>query len=222
LLIEAAHSASPNTTGPSPQLTEPGGGGSTTTTREDREQVDIPLFVRGKTWPQLPFLPRPEQLPRPPQYVADLLTRLFFDQLHYTFPVLFKPRFMQRYRRMYGRTSAAAEQGEADDRRFLMVFFAVCACASSLLPPNAAGPGFPGLEYYEKALLLHYASTGEASLERVQCLALLSMCAAGWNTPTQSWTLAGHAVRAAQDMGLHLHSRLVRPGEAVMQSQRQR
>ncbi|KAH6691479.1 fungal-specific transcription factor domain-containing protein [Plectosphaerella plurivora] len=203
MLIEAAHSASPNTTGPSPLFTDPGG---SSTAREDREQVDIPIFVRGKTWPQLPFLPRPDQLPKPPQYVADLLTRLFFDQLHYTFPVLFKPRFMQGYRRMYGRTTAAG--AEADDRRFLMVFFAVCACASSLLPPTT-DPGFPGLEYYERALLLYYASTGEASLERVQCLSLLSMCAAGWNTPTQSWTLAGQAVRAAQDIGLHLHSRLI-------------
>ncbi|KAH6685482.1 hypothetical protein F5X68DRAFT_262706 [Plectosphaerella plurivora] len=144
LLIEAAHSASPNTTGPSPQLTEPGSGGSTTTTHEDRKQVDIPLF-----------------------YITDLLTRLFFNQLHYTFPVLFKPRFIQRYRRIYGRTSATAKQSEADDQRFLIVFFAVYAYASSLLPPNTASPGFPGLEYYKRALLLHYASTGEASLERV-------------------------------------------------------
>lgn len=89
-----------------------------------------------------------------------------------------------------------------------MVFFAVCACASGLLP-STSERGFPGIEYYEKALLLHYASPGQASWENVQCLALLAMCAASWNTLTRSWSLAGQAVRSAMDIGLHLSNRYV-------------
>lgn len=188
MLIEAVKSLSPNTV----------------TTRPQGTDVELPLFTRGQVWPQLPYLPTPDQLSRPPQYVADLLVKLYFDQLHYTFPVVFKPHFKQRYRALYRNGSGGS------DRRFLLVFFAVCACASSLFP-STSNARFPGLEYYEKALLLYYASTGEASLEKVQCLALLAVCSAGWNTITQSWILAGQAVRASEDIGLHLSSRLVRP-----------
>lgn len=169
------------------------------------KDVELPLFVRGRVWPELPFLPKPDQLPRPPQYIADLLVKLYFDQLHYTFPVVFKPHFLERYRQLY-RTGS---RGTAlTDSKFTMVFFAVCACASSLLPTSPESR-FPGLEYYEKALLLYYASTGEVSLDKVQCLALLAMCCAGWNTLSQSWIITGQAVRAAQDLGLHLSSALV-------------
>lgn len=204
MLIEAVrslpHAATVMST--SSTLNEVGGAPDDVHTPSDPE---IPLFVRGRVWPVLPFLPSPEQLSRPPKYVADLLVKLYFEQLHYTFPVLFKPQFMQCYRQMF---HAGPDNSSPQDRRFLSVFFAMCACASSLLPTSSER-GFAGIEYYEKALLLYYASTGEASLERVQCLALLAMCAAGWNTLTQSWLLAGQAVRSALDIGLHLSSGLV-------------
>lgn len=42
-------------------------------------------------WPDLVrFLPLPENLSRPPRYVADILIRLYFDELHCAFPVLSK------------------------------------------------------------------------------------------------------------------------------------
>jgi hypothetical protein len=165
------------------------------------QSLEIPLFVHGQRWPDLPHLPKADQLSRPPHYIADLLVNLYFDQLHFTFPVVYKPHFIACYKQMN-----AVRDSEPPDRKFLSVFFAVCACASSLLPSNGKSSTFAGLDYYEKALLLHYSTTGEASLERVQCLALLAMCSAGWNTLTQSWTFAGQAIRAAQDLGMHLSS----------------
>ena len=203
MLIEAVKSLSPAmATTASSALNETGGSRH----NPAHGDLEIPLFVRGRVWPEMPFLPKPDQLSRPPQYVADLLIGLYFDHLHYTFPVVFKPHFMQRYRLLY---RAGSKSSAPTDRRFLLVFFAVCACASSLLPSLTSERRFAGIEYYEKALLLYYSSTGEASLEKAQCLALLAMCSAGWNTLTQSWLLAGQAVRAAQDIGLHLSSRLV-------------
>ncbi|KEY64028.1 hypothetical protein S7711_11145 [Stachybotrys chartarum IBT 7711] len=95
--------------------------------------LEMPMFVRGNTWPEMPYLPRPEEITRPPQ------------SLH------------------------------TPDKGFLSVFFAVCACASSLLPTDGKSETFSGLAYYQKSLILNYASTGEASLERVQCLALLAI-----------------------------------------------
>lgn len=168
------------------------------------KRAELPFFLPGVVWPELPFLPKPDQLPRPPQYVADLLIGLYFDRIHYTFPIVFKPSFMKRYRQMYRGKS----KGNIRDRRFMMVFFAVCACASSLLP-SGSGTQLSGNEYYEKALLLYYSSAGEASLARVQCLGLLALCTAGWNILAQSWMLAGQAVRAAMDVGLHLDTQLV-------------
>lgn len=201
MLIDAAKAVSPLTQTHTPASGVAHETGETT----HNTDVELPLFIRGRVWPELPYLPKPEQLSRPPQYVSDILVGLYFDKLHYTFPVIFKPHFMEKYSRMLrGGSTPPASQ----DKEFLMVFFAVCACASGLLP-STSERGFPGIEYYEKALLLHYASPGQASWENVQCLALLAMCAASWNTLTRSWSLAGQAVRSAMDIGLHLSNRYV-------------
>ncbi|KAG7048231.1 Zn(II)2Cys6 transcription factor [Colletotrichum scovillei] len=200
LIVEAAKSLLPNlaTTTPS----------STGASHESPNlpDLEIPSFVRGKIWPPLPYIPAPESLSRPPQYVSDLLVSLYFDKLHYIFPILIKPHFMNRYQKLLraGTDSSSPKRG-----RFLMVFFAVCACASGLLPTNLES-GLPGIDFYQKALLILSASTGESSIEKVQCLGLLSMCSAGWNTLSQSWNLAGQAVRAAIDMGLHINGHSVR------------
>lgn len=168
--------------------------------RPSISKLELPFFVRGQTWPRLPHLPQPDQLVRPPRYISDLLINLYFDQLHYIMPIVYKPHFMQRYNILLNTRSPASL-----DAGFLSVFFAVCACASGILPRDPGKSStFTGLQYYESALLLHYASTGEGSIEQVQCLALLSMCSAGWNTLAQSWKWAGQAVRAAQDLGLHV------------------
>ncbi|KAF7540679.1 hypothetical protein G7054_g1158 [Neopestalotiopsis clavispora] len=208
VLIEAIQSLSPS--GQSAVSDSPGMlSVSRGTANENTTQpLEVPLFVHGQRWPELPHLPKAEQLSRPPQYIADLLVNLYFDQLHYTLPVLHKPHFLARYKSL--NSSRSSDQ---PDKRFLSVFFAVCACAASLLPSDGKSSRFPGLDYYEKSLLLHYASHGEASLEGVQCLALLAMCSAGWNTLTQSWNYAGRAVRAAQDLGIHLSSLMSGPNE---------
>jgi hypothetical protein len=196
MLIEAIQELSPDCAMTAPTPDKPA--------TQGLKCAELPFFLPGVVWPELPFLPKLEQLPRPPQYVADLLIGLYFDRIHYTFPIVYKPSFLKRYRQVYRGSS----HGVIRDRRFLMVFFAVCACASSLLP-SGSGTQLAGNEYYEKALLLYYASAGEASLARVQCLGLLALCTAGWNILAQSWMLAGQAVRAAMDIGLHLDTQLV-------------
>jgi hypothetical protein len=196
MLIEAIQELSPDCAMTAPTPDTPATQGS--------KRAELPFFLPGVVWPEMPFLPKLEQLPRPPQYVADLLIGLYFDRIHYTFPIIYKPSFLKRYRQIYRGSS----HGDIRDRRFMMVFFAVCACASSLLPCSS-GTQLAGNEYYEKALLLYYASAGEASLARVQCLGLLALCTAGWNILAQSWMLAGQAVRAAMDIGLHLDTQLV-------------
>ncbi|KAF5505975.1 putative transcriptional regulatory protein [Colletotrichum siamense] len=95
ILIEAAKSLLPAGLTTTPSST---GASQSVLSTDD---LELPLFVRGKVWPELPFIPKPEDLPRPLQYIADLLISLYFDKLHYTFPVLFKPHFMRRYQKYY-------------------------------------------------------------------------------------------------------------------------
>ncbi|KAF9881500.1 hypothetical protein CkaCkLH20_00646 [Colletotrichum karsti] len=165
ILIEAAKSLLP-----AAPMTTPSSTGASHSA-QSIDDLELPLFVRGKVWPDSPFIPKPETLPRPPQYIADVLISLYFDKLHYTFPVLFRPHFMRRYQKLL---KAGQDCSSPKHRRFLMVFFAVCACSSSLLPSHSENE-LPGIEYYQKALLMSHASNGEASLERIQCLALLSI-----------------------------------------------
>ena len=186
----------------SPQASSAGISKDPRPTGTDSDLLEFPFFTRGITWPRLPGLAKAEQLKLPPRYISDLLINLYFDQLHYTMPVLYRPHFMQRYKLLL----ASRSSGNID-AGFLSVFFAVCACAAGLLPREPGQPAmFTGLRYYESAVSLHYASTGEGSIERVQCLALLSMTTSGWNTLSQSWLLAGQACRAAQEIGLHVRA----------------
>ncbi|EXF84159.1 hypothetical protein CFIO01_05662 [Colletotrichum fioriniae PJ7] len=153
LIVEAAKSLLPNLATTTPSST---GASHETPNLPD---LEIPSFVRGRLWPPLPYIPAPESLPRPPQYVSDLLVSLYFDKLHYIFPILIKPHFMNRYQKLLraGPDSSSPKRG-----RFLMVFFAVCACASGLLPSNSES-GLPGIDFYQKALLISSASTGETT-----------------------------------------------------------
>ncbi|KAL4868573.1 hypothetical protein BDV12DRAFT_197098 [Aspergillus spectabilis] len=188
LMIEAVQSLSP-------------GGTSKPVPFTDNREISLPFFIQGQIWPELPYLPQPKELGRPPQYVSDLLVGIYFDQLHHTFPILYKPDFMRRYHQMH-----AAKRDAPIGRGFLSVFFAVCACASSLLSRAPGSSSLPGIEYYQKALLLNFVSSGEVSIEQVQCLGLLALCSAGWNTLSQSWRFAGQEVRVAQDLSLHVFS----------------
>lgn len=149
----------------------------------------------------MPYLPKPHEFVRPPRYISDLLVGVYFEQLHYTFPVIYKPRFMKQYHEMKN-----AKSDSPVDSGFLSVFFAVCACASCLLPQSPSTSQLAGIEYYQKAQLLFFASSGEVFIEQVQCLGLLALCSASWNVLAQSWRFAGQAVRIAQDLGLHLSS----------------
>jgi len=132
--------------------------------------------------------------------------------------VVYKPHFMLRYMKLMDSSNSPDTEIDAG---FLAVYFAVCACASALLPKEPGNTTtFTGIQYYENAMVLQHASTGEGSIEQVQTLALLSMCTAGWNTLAQSWKFAGQAVRAAQDLGLHVSLQSLEEGFVAYSLQR--
>ena len=56
------------------------------------------------------------------------------------------------------------------------------------------------------ALILHYISAASMQVEHVQCFVLMSSFLCSVNCLPQAWLLVGQAVRAAQDIGLHVSS----------------
>ncbi len=58
------------------------------------------------------------------------------------------------------------------------------------------------------ALILHYISSASMQVEHVQCFLLMSSFLCSVNCLPQAWLLVGQAVRAAQDIGLHVSSLL--------------
>ncbi|KAL2799643.1 hypothetical protein BJX66DRAFT_293366 [Aspergillus keveii] len=58
-----------------------------------------------------------------------MLVGIYFDQFHYTFPIVYKPDFMRRCHHLN-----TIERGDTIDQGFLTVLSAVDACGSSLIP----------------------------------------------------------------------------------------
>ncbi len=56
------------------------------------------------------------------------------------------------------------------------------------------------------ALILHYISHASTQVAHVQCFILMSSFLCSVNCLPQAWLLIGQAVRAAQDLGLHVRS----------------
>ncbi|EIM91702.1 uncharacterized protein STEHIDRAFT_106439 [Stereum hirsutum FP-91666 SS1] len=95
----------------------------------------------------------------------------------------------------------------SSDHAFLSSLFAVFACAESLNSKVSAKPSTEQETGWKWTAPSEYAGLESMCPEKlfysVQGLALLAICCAGWNTLSQSWVLAGQAIRAAQDLGLH-------------------
>ena len=64
------------------------------------------------------------------------------------------------------------------------------------------------------ALILHHISYTSIGIAHVHCFVLMSSCLRSVNCLPQAWLLVGQAVRAAQDLGLH-----VRPSDPPARSE---
>ncbi|KAJ4203432.1 hypothetical protein NW759_015184 [Fusarium solani] len=136
----------------------------------------------------------------PPRYMSDTLVNLFLVRLNPMFPILDDASFTLQYKQYLGHSVTHQEPSP-----FRSVLFAVYACASNMLGvPRQNQDNYSGTDYYELSLSDHYRTLGYDGVEQIQCLAILATCAASWNRLTEAWKLAGQAVRAAQDLGLHV------------------
>ncbi|RKK88301.1 hypothetical protein BFJ69_g157 [Fusarium oxysporum] len=96
-----------------------------------KPQPELPFFVHGLRWRDLPYLPKAEDMNLPPKYMADMLVGLYFEHYHYTFPVLYKPHFTESYKSLY-----TSQRGSIHDSGFLSVFFAVSGEVQSIQSPT--------------------------------------------------------------------------------------
>ncbi|KAH7916738.1 fungal-specific transcription factor domain-containing protein [Hygrophoropsis aurantiaca] len=151
-------------------------------------------------------LPGAEEVEYPDEDLADKLVDAYFTRLHFLMPILDKPSFMIKYKKlMTMRDDVDFIQAQAP---FISVVFAVFACAARLvddprLTSDASDDGGMGMLYYERALILHYISHPSIQVSHVQSFILMSSFLCSVNCLPQAWLLVGQAVRTAQDLGLH-------------------
>jgi len=136
----------------------------------------------------------------------------YFSRLHFLFPVVDKPSFMQKYRSLMSNRRKGDVNYVQAEAAFTSVVFAIFACAARFvddprLHGETSDDGGMGMIYYERALILHYISHASIQLYHVQSLALMSSFLCSVNCLPQAWLLVGQAVRSAQDLGLHRSSR---------------
>ncbi|KAF8450778.1 fungal-specific transcription factor domain-containing protein [Boletus edulis BED1] len=155
---------------------------------------------------KLRALPGADEVEYPDEDLCNKLIDTYFERLHFLMPMLDKPSFMARYKRLMGkRSDTAFIQVEAP---FMSIVFAIFACTARLvndqrLTSDRLDDGGMGMDFYERALILHYISHASIQVFHVQSLILMSSFLCSINCLPQAWLLVGQAVRSAQDLGLH-------------------
>ncbi|KAJ3936890.1 MAG: fungal-specific transcription factor domain-containing protein [Lentinula lateritia] len=183
---------------------------SSNSTLSAKTDIQLPFFAPDKTFRKQPALPRPDDIGYPSHELADELVATYFANIHHTFPILHQQTFVDQYMKAM---EQKAKGKPSREHGFLSSLFAVFACGACLIekgrPKSGQGEGneFRGFDFYEKAQLLFWMGTGSSQIEHVQCLSIMAICNATWNTLAQSWINVGGAVRRAQDLGLHLSGR---------------
>ncbi|KAJ3867693.1 fungal-specific transcription factor domain-containing protein [Lentinula novae-zelandiae] len=170
---------------------------SSNSTLSAKTDIQLPFFAPDKTFRKQPALPRPDDIGYPSHELADELVATYFASIHHTFPILHQQTFVDQYMKAM---EQKAKGKPSREHGFLSSLFAVFACGACLIEKGR--PNF-----YEKAQLLFWMGTGSSQIEHVQCLSIMAICNATWNTLAQSWINVGGAVRRAQDLGLHLSGR---------------
>ncbi|WWD18291.1 hypothetical protein CI109_102741 [Kwoniella shandongensis] len=161
-----------------------------------------------------------DKLQFPEEKVALEMIDAFYSDVHPILPVVPEHRFRPNYTRMMDRH----KRGDpVDDVGFVSVAFAIFALGERVLVTSRAwqrrrstaghmdyanDTSYPeeveaGVQWFERAEILHYLNLRNVNHFQVYCLTLLAAFQASVNRMPRAWLLASQALRVAQDLGLH-------------------
>ena len=133
----------------------------------------------------------------PPRANADRYLQHYLDRIHRHYPVLHWPTFEQQYCHAYEGGNSKALPPED-----IAVLFAVLACgAMCTCDPSLVEEAQQNLT--KAASILNYWEDDISTSQSIVAF-LASIFLAELNRKTASWIWAGSAIRAAQDLGLHV------------------
>jgi hypothetical protein len=145
----------------------------------------------------------------PRRKAADSFVSSFFEFMHPVFPVLHKPSFLATYEKLWTPDGGEDIDNEADHPIFLAtvnIVFAIGCHFSELNPPTIRTP-LADQFYQQSRSFFTMDILDSPSLSVVQFLLLTGIHLQSTQYASRFWQTIGMAIRAAQELGLHLENR---------------
>ncbi|TFK49991.1 hypothetical protein OE88DRAFT_303307 [Heliocybe sulcata] len=136
---------------------------------------------------------------------ADLMTslvKIYFDVTHYLGPFLHQPTFLRDFQ----------EGLHFRDPKFAAILLMVCAIASRYSDDERVfvkeldstySPQSAGWQWFHQVQVVRRSLFAPTTLHDLQLYNLFFMFLAGSQAPHTAWVVVGHAIRLAQDAGVH-------------------
>lgn len=158
-----------------------------------------PASIRPRSSPRSPAMSSPEL---PPKSLGEELVADYKAWLHQKFPFVDLNVLSQQFEDAYRDGSPGAQKNEPT-----AVLFGVFACGALRNRPDESQKFFNSL----KLLVDFWAATPTLELIRAMLLSCLFLIET--NSTSAAFSMMGHAVRGAQDLGLHRRSGSQRTAE---------
>lgn len=135
----------------------------------------------------------------PDTQVQEKLIELYFSYVHPVLPVIHKGWFMRNF-------NTPDNQQSADEKLptlLLLCVFGVASRYSAVNNPDSPALWAAGTLYIERAREIAHLDHPNSRLSSVQAFLLLTYRSVGLGDMKSAWMFLGHAVRMAEDLGLH-------------------
>ncbi|KAI0136831.1 fungal-specific transcription factor domain-containing protein [Xylariales sp. AK1849] len=173
-----------------------------------RARANFRSFTKGLLRPPAPYRQPPVSvlfdppLPQlPPQPVAGTLLRSYYGAVHIMIPLLHWPTLQHEVEELY--QPGGLQRAPTS---WLSMFFAVLAMGSLFSGDPHRERTYRAAEFLDVSRNLADPWNNDFVLDNVRALFLTSLTLNELNLKSAAWAWLGSAVRAAQDIGLHLET----------------
>ncbi|KAH8660148.1 fungal-specific transcription factor domain-containing protein [Xylariales sp. PMI_506] len=137
----------------------------------------------------------------PSRRQADQYMQVYWQYVDPLYPFLDKQRWNKQYNDFF-----VGGVVDMDERVFVTTLNIIFALSVQLIElwDHEKRDRFSNIYFRRAENLLRMDMWQPGSIERVQCLLLLSQHLQSMNNPHQTWMIVGSAIRTAQSLGLHL------------------